>query len=232
MGDKIFNNFDEIANDYRKIHNKNLGIIGGKSEAYAIAKVDEILQWEKETEKEVKFLDIGCGDGIVESILNVQRPNYSLFGVDISEESINLASVYKGTFWVYNGKNLPFDDNMFDVVFIANVLHHVEPDDRLGLLTEINRKLKEGGRIYLFEHNPWNPFTRYIVKTCPFDKGVKLLSSWRTQDLLSRSGFRVTSTRYITFFPKTINRTWIMNIEKHLHSVPLGGQYYIKAAKR
>ena len=41
-------------------------------------------------------------------------------------------------------------------------------------MKEINRVLKLGGRLYFFEHNPWNPFTRFLVRTCPFDKNAQL----------------------------------------------------------
>ncbi len=34
--------------------------------------------------------------------------------------------------------------------------------------------LKKKGRVYIFEHNPYNPVTRYLVATCEFDRDAVL----------------------------------------------------------
>ena len=64
------------------------------------------------------------------------------------------------------------------------------------------RVLKPGGRIYLFEHNPVNPVTRYLVKTCVFDKDAKLLGIIIVINLFKDCLFRNIEKKFILFFPR------------------------------
>ena len=64
------------------------------------------------------------------------------------------------------------------------------------------RILKPGGRLYLFEHNPLNPVTKYLVKTCVFDKEARLLSFSNTKRLLKMVNFAVIAQKTILFFPR------------------------------
>jgi hypothetical protein len=89
--------------------------------------------------------------------------------------------------------------------------------------------LSDDGTLFLFEHNPWNPFTRRIVRDCPFDDDACLLSPIAARSLLSAAGF-VCSIRYIHFFPHTLRH--LLRLERCLRRVPLGAQYYCFAHKR
>jgi hypothetical protein len=55
------------------------------------------------------------------------------------------------------------------------VLHHVPPADREALLARVATKLAPGGKLVVFEHNPWNPLTRKVVAECAFDADAVLL---------------------------------------------------------
>ena len=90
-------------------------------------------------------------------------------------------------FEVYDGGNFPFADESFYLVFIAAVFHHVDFALHQALIKEITRALKKGGRLVLFEHNPLNPLTRYLVKTCVFDLQTKLLLHYYTGKLLMQN---------------------------------------------
>jgi hypothetical protein len=51
----------------------------------------------------------------------------------------------------------------------STVFHHIEPEFRPKAIRDISELLRERGNIFIFEHNPFNPITNYLVKTCIFD---------------------------------------------------------------
>ena len=141
--------------------------------------VDEMLGWNptlKEWEKNVtgyfpagaKILDIGCGLGREAFVLSDM--GYVVTGIDISKEVIarvkQLASAkgYGIPFYAYDGKNLPFPDDSFDVAVVwAQTFGLLYGDEyKQDCLAEWKRVLKKGGLLsfsahdyrYLKEHHP------------------------------------------------------------------------------
>jgi len=233
MKERIDQNFDAFAETYREAHTQNIKYVSGADSFYfAEYKVKELLHFEKN--REMTVLDLGCGDGATEVFFEKHFSLFSVTGIDVSERSIEEAQkkeLKSAVFQTYNGHSVPFDSNSFDIVFVAGVLHHIAEAEQQGVINEVFRVLKNGGRLYLFEHNPMNPLTRYLVKTCEFDKGVKLLSANYCKSLLKKSGFQIMSQVYTIFFPR--NRVFkpVIRIEKYLKKIPFGGQYYFRAAK-
>lgn len=99
--------------------------------------------------KEINILDIGFGQGYLENMLNKRKKRLCLFGIDISDKSVN--SISKKYFnWNFNiGEisNLNFKDNYFDYVVVLEVLEHISPSKLFLSLGEIKRVLKKGGII-------------------------------------------------------------------------------------
>jgi hypothetical protein len=92
------------------------------------------------------------------------------------------------------------------------------------------RVTRPGGIVAIFEHNPWNPLTRKVVRDCEFDVGVELLSRRRTVELLSAAGLEVEEWRYIVFFPR--EGGGLRRVERSVARLPLGAQYYTAARRR
>lgn len=226
-------NFDVFAETYRDAHTQNIHAVSGTDSYYfAEYKVKELLRFEQN--RAAMLLDLGCGDGATEVFFEHYFPAFSIEGIDVSAKSIEEAQkkpLQQARFSTYNGTTIPFENNQFDLVFVAGVLHHISIASQQTVLQEIFRVLKPGGRLYLFEHNPMNPLTRYLVNTCAFDEGVKLLYSHQTKRLLKQSGFAIRHQLFTIFFPRKAFFKYLIRFEKWISWLPLGGQYYFCAVK-
>ena len=233
MDKRTFDDFDEFAQDYRSIHNNNIKLSGADSFYFAEMKVMHLQKFEKAATLNV--LDVGCGDGLTEEIMHSHFPNWKVLGIDVSEQSIQVAqqkNIPGIEFKLYDGIHIPLEDNAVSIVFVAGVLHHVQYELHKPLLKEINRVLKTDGRLYIFEHNSFNPLTKYLVKTCVFDKDAKLLKPGYTSRLLAENGFTIADKSFQIFFPRKGLLSKFIFLEKYLNWLPLGGQYFIRAIKK
>lgn len=91
------------------------------------------------------LLDVGCGSGGSSVLANERGAN--VHGIDVAEGLLSYAiqRVPNGFFQVADIENLPYEDNMFDVIFAANSLQYSE--DRIAALHELKRVCKPNGRI-------------------------------------------------------------------------------------
>ncbi len=230
--ERNFDDFDSFATDYRAIHNENIHFIGTDSSYFAELKVKKIRELEADAVYDI--VDIGCGDGISAVYFDTYFPKSSYIGIDVSQESIEVAKqkqLPKASFKLYNGITIPVADNSADILFIACVLHHISFEYHLALLKEMYRVLKPGGRLYIFEHNPHNPVTMHIVNTCPFDADAVLLKPSYTKQLLKQVPFVSNKINFILFFPRKSLFKYFITLEKYLQRIPLGGQYFSRSIK-
>ena len=79
----------------------------------------------------------------------------------------------------------------------------------------------------VFEHNPANPATRYIVATCPFDENAVLLPAAALRKSQAAAGFRRVELTYTGFFPGALRR--LRPLERFMTGLPCGAQYYTMA---
>ena len=56
------------------------------------------------------------------------------------------------------------------------MFHHISPDQRQLALSQCRDALATEGQVFLFEHNPYNPATRWIFERCPFDADAEMLN--------------------------------------------------------
>ena len=148
-----------------------------------------------------KILDIGCGHGLIHSYLIKNK--YEIIGVEIANEVIPIAQQNNPLvkYLPYNGTDLPFADNSFDVTLAICVMHHVPPAQWLDFTNEMNRVLRPGGIAIIFEHNPVNPLTQYVVRRSPIDSDATLLSATKASQLLRLSNFQRVNKSYIFLTP-------------------------------
>jgi SAM-dependent methyltransferase len=79
-----------------------------------------------------RVLDVGCGDGLLASLILERRRDAEISGIDVLVREKTKIPV-KG----FNGSTIPFPDKSFDVVMFVDVLHHTA-DPKL-LLSEAKR---------------------------------------------------------------------------------------------
>jgi len=85
-------------------------------------------------------LDVGCAKGFMLHDMTELIPGITVKGVDISEYAIeNAIEDMQPHVQVANVKNLPFEDNSFDVVISINTVHNLEKDECARALQEIER---------------------------------------------------------------------------------------------
>jgi 2-polyprenyl-3-methyl-5-hydroxy-6-metoxy-1,4-benzoquinol methylase len=230
--------FDQYAHTYNEGHAKAVKSTGFDPAYFHEYKIRELcnhLKSERLADRDISFLNVGCGIGESDPFIKSYLPNSRVYGIDVSAESIDVARETRKdlagvTYQAYDGENIPFDIN-FDVIFIANVFHHIRHEKHPAMLRTLHHRLNDKGSMFLFELNPLNPLTLWIAyqNDYKFDKDSKLLNPCYTGRLLSASGFRQRSVRYTIFFPKYLS--FLMPLEKYLHRIPLGAHYYYVARK-
>jgi SAM-dependent methyltransferase len=223
--------FDKFADAYHAMHKTGIRMSGEEPEYFAEYKIADIAREfarrHGHLDRGLKILDFGAGVG--GSIPFVARyfAGSNLTCVDPSERSLEIAaSRYPGaaTCIPFDGKELPFGDETFDIAYAMCVFHHIDADEHVNLMRELRRVLKPRGMLFIFEHNPYNPLTVHVVNTCPIDENAVLISGKKLKQRLSQAGFVDSDIRYRIFFPNILR--FMRPLEAALVSVPLGAQYY------
>lgn len=107
---------------------------------------------------------------------------------------------------------------------LITVLHHVIPvSERPGVINNIYKRLKPGGKLIIIEHNMKNFLTRKIVNDSIVDREAIMLKSGECIDLLTHAGFRNINNKYIVFFPKQLGK--LRFLDKFISWLPFGAQY-------
>ena len=96
--------------------------------------------------KKIKLLDIGAGYGYFEEILNKEKGKVIMYGIDISNLAVtSLRKKFDGTFKVGLANNIPFQNELFDVVVALEIIEHIPAEDSISVYSEIKRVLKNRG---------------------------------------------------------------------------------------
>lgn len=209
--------FDHYANDYEKLHAASVAITGESTDYFADYKLRCLLRLG--APKDEPVLDFGAGIGNLTEKLVLEFCDVAAYEPSERSREILARRVPAASTHASEGE-LP--DGRFATAVLAGVMHHVPVEERQSLLARLRAKLKPGGKLYIFEHNPLNPLTRRAVSTCEFDDDAILLWPWSIQPLLRRSGFLPERLDYIVFFPRPLAA--LRPLEPYLRHVFLGAQ--------
>lgn len=143
----------------------------------------------------LKVLEIGGGNGFQASIIKS-------WGLNV--ESIDTNIDHKKKYFevkLYDGMNLPFPDQSFDVVYSSNVMEHVE---KLGfLLKEIKRVTKNGGiGVHLIPSSTWRLWT--IIAHFPYLLARLFHMKSKNNESSKANQFDKSSKINLNFFSKII----------------------------
>ncbi len=162
----------------------------------------------------VRILDIGCGTGA--SLVDFKKMfgrRSDVVGLDVVHAQVDLAKekVKKYGVWAevyhYDGLNMPFADQSFDIIYISDVLGHVEKVPEW--LREINRILKPGGSLAMFSESKLGRHA--LIRKYMSSRGlnvdphqqfhISLYSKVTLREFLEASGFKV-KRMYSSFLAK------------------------------
>lgn len=175
-----------------------------------------------------RILDFGCGAGRSLPYLEQYFPGAELWGYDVSPASLAIAAQRVPRAKLFSDWS-GLGATRFDVIVAANVFHHIPPEQRQLALSQCQQALAHNGQMFLFEHNPYNPATRWIFERCPFDADAEMFSLDTALGLAKNAGFSATQQGYTLFFPRPL--AFLRPLEPLLKHLPLGAQYYVQMAK-
>lgn len=225
--------FDKYATEYKSILNASTKASGEKSEFFSEYKIRDVFEnFGDQLRPGARILDYGCGIGSSLPYFLKYFPAADINCIDVSEKSLEIARESHPehtNFLSFDGTNLPFEDEFFDVVFAAGVFHHIPWSEHTKKLQEWRRVLKPGGVAIVFEHNPYNPMTRHAVASCPFDEDAQIIEAKALRRSADAAGLINGEVFYRLFFPRLLRH--LRPLERHMRWLPVGAQYMFYAIK-
>lgn len=219
--------FDHYAEDYSLLLHQQTAFFVSNEAYFARYKVGIVRKHLAEEPRRV--LEFGCGIGRNIPFLRDALPSAEIMGSDVSAHSIEVARAENPgvSFWVEGEETV--SQGGFDLIFVAGVFHHISPAERETIVRLLFSRLASGGTLFVFEHNPYNPVTRRIVSTCPYDEDAVLLRPGELRELLCRGGLEVQRRAFSLFLPPRFKM--LFPLEDYLGWLPLGGQYWMQARR-
>jgi SAM-dependent methyltransferase len=223
--------FDDYAQPYDRCLNQALSATGEDKDFYAAARV----RWTAKClcalgVNPSSVMDFGCGTGTTAPLLLSELKCGTVIGVDTSSKMIERARQTQSSPQIQFAQLQDFCPHAdLDCAYCNGVLHHIPAPERLRPLALVREALRPGGIFALWENNPWNPGTRYVMSRCAFDEDAVKISAAAARRMLRQAGFGVLQTDFLFFFPRPLAA--LRPLERLLHKVPLGGQYQVLCRK-
>ncbi len=196
MGQKNIETYwSRFANEYEE---KQSYVVG--SEVIFLAK-EELLK-----EHQLgRVLELGCGTGLYTETL--QKIADNIVATDFSDEMIAFAKQKRGNlenikFLQADALNLEFNEESFDTVFMANLVHVVGSAEKV--IEGSNRVLKKGGLLIItsFAVDEMSLFNRIFIgvrylkafRTPPKEALIEKVTRKSVEALLINSGFKISKS--------------------------------------
>jgi SAM-dependent methyltransferase len=223
--------FDEYAAEYDASLTEGLTVSGEDKNYFARGRIAWLADCLRQLEEQPKCaMDFGSGTGSALPFLRDLTGLQSILCIDNSAKSLELAKQIYGLERAEFA--LPYQyqpSGKIDLAFCNGVFHHIPADERPAVVNYVYRSLRPEGLFALWENNPWNPGTRYVMSRIPFDRDAKTLTAPETRRLLRGGGFRILRTDFLFIFPRLLR--WFRIIEPMVSRLPLGAQYQILCRK-
>lgn len=101
------------------------------------------------------LLDVGCGTGTLTQMFAERDRSLTITGLDADSSVLELAKnkfvlMDEPVSWRQGfAQDMPFETATFDVAVSSLFFHHLTQPQKLGVLKEIHRVLKPGGRLHI-----------------------------------------------------------------------------------
>lgn len=222
--------FDAVASRYVEELEVGLEATGESADYYARMRIARLTRRLAELgSASESVLDFGCGTGSSVPYLLRLSGCRRVHGADVSEGSLAIARKTHGSVNVTFGRPEQLPRERYDLAFCNGVFHHIPISERAPAVASVWRALRPGGVFALWENNPWNPGTRYVMSKISFDRDAVTLTPPETRALLSGGGFEVVRTDHLFFFPTALRlMRWL---EPVILTLPIGGQYLVLGRK-
>ena len=127
-----------------------------------------------------RILDVGCGTGRLIAKFS-ENSTMQAYGCDNSLAMLKSARKRSGlNLACCASDNLPYAEEMFDIVILVAVLHHLCPDNTaLKTIAEMVRVAKKGGKVIIWDANSLNPYWQLLFRRIPHDRGLKRIMPLR-----------------------------------------------------
>lgn len=112
-------------------------------------------------DKSAQYLDIGCNDGIITKAFGKLFDLSNIYGLDIC---IPKTKLYIDNIKVYDGINIPFNENTFDFITILQTFHHIEDNNLNKLIQDVSRVISTNGYLLIKEHDVKSNEVRKLVE--------------------------------------------------------------------
>lgn len=228
--------FDNYARDYNAgMEDPIKAALGKSANLFLLAKIEWLFRYSQRNPRlsrdntEIRLLDFGCGTGDFLALMAEQDCRWRMEGCDLSNgmlaeaKSRHPALRSPGTLWQCDTEQFP--QSCYDVITAVCVLHHIPPAAWRSCLSRLRSALRPGGVLAIFEHNPWNPLTRWIVSRAAIDRNAVLLSPLVARRMMRAAGFQFDMARFFLFLPPRFQP--FRRLERIFDRLPIGGQYFL-----
>jgi len=113
----------------------------------------------------IKCLDVGCGDMKIAEMIRSKSPNTAWSCIDVHDLPDSLINEEQwNKYSKFDGVNLPFDDQSFDVILFCDVLHH----DEKNIIKLIKEAARVGHFIIIKDHFEYGCYSRQMLRLMDF----------------------------------------------------------------
>lgn len=171
------------------------------SASLANARLSDLTQ-EAMSWKDLRVLDVGCGDGVYSMELYRRGSPRELVGIDLSPAAVASAtskvSAENIHFVVNSGTHLPFPEDSFDVVHLRGVLHHMENPE-----LAVREAFRVARAVFIIEPNGWNAGLKCIEKLSKYhrDHHERSFTSSRIDHWIRLAGGTTSYRKWAGFVP-------------------------------
>jgi len=230
--DEVVQPFDGYADSYSDALRQGLAVSGESQFFFA----EKRINWFANRARALgcrpqSILDFGSGQGSSTRLLLDALGGSEAVGMDTSAALIATAKQSNTDARI---KYLQIAastraEESFDCAYTNGVFHHIAIAERADACRFVFNSLRPGGLFALWENNPWNPGTRYVMRRIPFDRDAVTLTIPEAVGLASGVGFEVLDVDSLFFFPRQLRA--LRGLEPLLSRTRLGAQYMVFCRK-